>query len=100
MLKYFTYLVSQNVNSFGMALVTYSCGGGGCGSRLGSQFSKRVLRHVGALLSFLEFVLHLAVLRQVDGGNLLLQKRIMSSFNTLHSTVTQRAVLCVVSRYR
>ena len=72
MLKYFTYLVSQNVNSFGMALVTYSCGG--CGSRLGSQFSKRVLHHVGALLGFLEFVLHLAVLRQVDGGNLLLQQ--------------------------
>merc|ERR1712121_169363 len=38
---------------------------------LGSQFGERILSGVGAFLGVLEFVLHLAVFGQVDGGNLL-----------------------------
>ena len=51
--------------------------GGGAASRdratvLGAQLGQCVLSHIGTLLGVLQLVLHLAVLGQIDGSNLLL----------------------------
>ena len=56
----------------------YRRGGGPAGGHgaavLGTQLRQGVLGHVSALLGVFQFVLYLAVLGQVDGGDLLLQE--------------------------